>query len=321
MATAPELPAAQTLGQGITCIDTELLRPGLACCYLIEHGGEAALIESGTSRGVPRLLALLEKRGIARERLRYVIPTHVHLDHAGGAGALMRQLPQAQLVVHPRGARHLIDPSKLIAGATQVYGEDGLRALYGEILPVDESRVIVADDGFRLSLGGRELLFIDTPGHARHHFSIWDASSRGIFTGDSFGLSYRVFDGPQGPYLMPTTTPIQFEPEAWQRTLDRYLQLQPERMYLTHYGAVGNVPRLAAELRRGLDDYCQLALSLARAPERHARLRQALIDYSLQALRHRGSTLSEAEAIDWLAFDAELNAQGLEVWLDRVAIA
>lgn len=319
MSRSDTLPQAQDLGQGICCIDTEQQRAGLACCYLIEHGGEAALIETGTAPGVPRLLRLLEARGLAREQIRYVIPTHVHLDHAGGAGLLMRELPRAQLAVHPRGARHLIDPSKLIAGAVQVYGAQAVRAMYGEIAPVDESRVIVADEGLRLSLGGRELLFIDTPGHARHHVSIWDAASRGFFTGDSFGLSYRVFDGEQGPYLMPTTTPVQFEPEAWQQTLDRYLSFGPQRMYLTHYGVVEDVPRLTAELRRGLDDYQQLALALAHAPERHAALRRALLDYSLQDLRRKRSPVSEAVALDWLGFDAELNAQGLEVWLDRVA--
>jgi glyoxylase-like metal-dependent hydrolase (beta-lactamase superfamily II) len=316
--TRPHLPAAQALGHGITCIDTEQQRPGVACCYLLQYGDEAALIECGTSPGVPGLLARLVQLGIEREQLRYVIPTHVHLDHAGGAGLLMRELPNAQLVVHSRGARHLIDPTKLIAGATAVYGADAVRDMYGEILPVDESRVIVADDGFKLSIAGRELLFIDTPGHARHHFSVWDETSRGFFTGDTFGLSYRVFDGPHGPWLMPTTTPVQFEPDAWQQTLGRYLQHEPQRMYLTHYGAVDDVPRLARDLRRGLIDYQHLAMSIeARGADRHEAIKRALFDWSLQELQQREVAVTEAVARDWLQFDLELNAQGLGVWLDR----
>lgn len=310
---------AEDLGHGIRCIDTLQDRPGLACCYLIEHQGEAALIECGTAPGVPGLLATLESLGLRREQVRYLIPTHVHLDHAGGAGLLMRELPQARLVVHPRGARHLIDPSKLIAGATAVYGADVVRAMYGEILPIESSRVIEADDGARVALGDRELLFVDTPGHARHHFSVWDAQSRGFFTGDTFGLSYRVFDGPNGAYLLPTTTPVQFEPEAWEQTLDRYLSFAPQRMYLTHYGCVENVPQLASELRQGLRDYQALARKAPAGNARHQALTAALLAHSLDALRQKRSPAAEAFARDWLALDMDLNAQGLEVWLDKAS--
>ncbi|WP_428309828.1 MBL fold metallo-hydrolase [Hydrocarboniphaga sp.] len=316
------LPAAQSLGHGITCIDTEQMRAGLACCYLLQQGDEAALIECGTSPGVPGLLARLDQMGVKREQVRYVIPTHVHLDHAGGAGLLMRELPNAQLVVHPRGARHLIDPSKLIAGATAVYGAAAVKQMYGEILPIAESRVIVADDGHKLDLGGRELLFVDSPGHARHHFSVWDPASRGFFTGDTFGLSYRVFDGPRGPWLMPTTTPVQFEPEAWEQTLDRYLSHEPRQMYLTHYGAVQDVPKLAGELRAGLADYQRIALDAAAlGAQRHAAIKQALYDWSLQQLRLREVDIAEPLARDWLEFDLELNAQGLVVWLDKQSVS
>ena len=307
------------LGDGIRCIDTLQDRPKLACCYLLEHQGIAALIECGTSPGVPGLLATIESLGLRREQIRYLIPTHVHLDHAGGAGLLMRELPQAKLAVHPRGARHLIDPSKLIAGATAVYGAGVVRKMYGEILPIEATRVIEAADGARVALGDRELLFIDTPGHARHHFSVWDAQSRGFFTGDTFGLSYRAFDGPQGAYLMPTTTPVQFEPEAWQQTIDRYLSFDPQRMYLTHYGCVDNVAQLADELRQGLRDYQNLARSIPNGEARHPALVAALLDYSLNALREKHSPATEAFAREWLAMDMDLNAQGLEVWLDKAA--
>ena len=133
---ATALPPAHDLGWGITCIDTLQERPGLACCYLLGRDGEYAFVEAGTAHGVPRLLALLAERGIAREQVRYVIPTHVHLDHAGGAGVLMRELPAAKLVAHPRGARHLIDPSKLIAGAEAVYGKAAVAQMYGEIAAI-----------------------------------------------------------------------------------------------------------------------------------------------------------------------------------------
>lgn len=289
----------------------------MACCYLIERGEDVAFIEAGTSPGVPRLLALLKVRGIAPERLRYVIVTHVHLDHAGGAGALMAALPGATLVVHARGARHLIDPAKLIAGATAVYGAAAVAAMYGEILAVPESRVVSPADGAALPFGDGELVFVDSPGHARHHFSIWDAISQGFFTGDTFGLSYRDFDDAQGPWIMPTTTPVQFEPDAWHATLDRYLSFQPQRMYLTHYSVVENVPLLAAQLRAGIDRYVALGQSLAKADDRHRKLKTAMADDALQELRARNNPLPEAHVRALLEMDLELNAQGMAVWLDR----
>ena len=313
------LPPAQDLGYGIVCIDTLQERPGLAGCYLVGRDGEYAFIEAGTAHGVPRLLALLEARGIAREQVRYVIPTHVHLDHAGGAGVLMRELPAAKLVAHPRGARHLIDPSKLIAGAEAVYGKAAVAQMYGEIAAIPEERVIVAGDDHVLPLGKSQLRFIDTPGHARHHFSVWDETSRGFFTGDTFGLSYRDFDGPGGPYLFPTTTPVQFEPEAWFGTLDRYLSFKPERMFLTHFSVVENVQKLATDLREGLHRYVALATPLRNAPQRHEALLEALNQDALAALKKLGSTMPEARVRELLAFDTELNAQGLEVWLDKPA--
>lgn len=309
------------LDDGIVCIDTEQHRPRMAACYLIGSDGHYAFVESGTSLSVPGLLDTLDELGIARDAVDYVMPTHVHLDHAGGAGALLRELPRARLVIHPRGARHMVDPSQLIAGATAVYGPGAMRATYGEIVPVPEARVVVADVApdrdFELMLGGRRLQFIDAPGHARHHCAIWDEASRGWFTGDVFGLSYREFDDAEGNYLIPTTSPVQFDPEAWNATLDRLLEKSPAHVYLTHYGRVDTVQALARGLREGLAAYQRIARAHAPAPDRHARLYADLMDYHLEQLRRRGNPLPEARARELLDIDIEVNAQGLEVWLDR----
>lgn len=313
----------EILNDDIVCIDTAQQRPHMAACYLIGSDGHYAFVESGTSLSVPLLLETLAELGVSRGAVDYVMPTHVHLDHAGGAGALMRALPNARLVIHPRGARHMIDPSALIAGATAVYGEDAMRATYGEILPVPESRVIVADVGadrdFELQLGKRRLLFIDAPGHAKHHYAIWDAASRGWFTGDVFGLSYREFDHAGRVYLMPTTSPVQFDPDAWQTTLARILAPHPEHIYLTHYSRVDAVAELADDLRAGLAAYQRIARANADAQDRHARLYADLMAFHLGQLRERGNPLAEARARELLDMDVEINAQGLEVWLDRAA--
>jgi glyoxylase-like metal-dependent hydrolase (beta-lactamase superfamily II) len=311
----------QALNDGIVCIDTEQHRPQMAACYLIGGDGHYAFVEAGTSLSVPGLLQTLEALGVERGMVDYVMPTHVHLDHAGGAGALLRELPNARLVIHPHGARHMSDPSQLIAGATAVYGPGAMRATYGEILPVPEARVVVADVApdrdFELMLGARRLQFIDAPGHARHHYAIWDEASGGWFTGDVFGLVYREFDTPDGNYLIPTTSPVQFDPEAWNATLDRLLERSPAHVYLTHYGRVDAVAALAKDLREGLVVYQRIARTNADTPNRHARIRSDLLHHHLDQLRERRHPLPAARARALLELDVEINAQGLEVWLDR----
>ncbi|HBN54507.1 MAG TPA: MBL fold metallo-hydrolase, partial [Stenotrophomonas sp.] len=161
----------------IHVIDTAFQRDHFDAAYLLASGGRGAFIDCGTSHALPRLLAAVESAGLGVDAIDWLILTHVHLDHAGGAGALMQRLPNARLLVHPRGAPHMTDPARLVAGATAVYGEEEMARSYGDIVPVAAERVVVAGDGHRLSLGGRELLCIDTPGHARHHLCVWDAAS------------------------------------------------------------------------------------------------------------------------------------------------
>lgn len=303
-------PHLTALPHGITCIDTGLFRPRMAASYLLQHGGKAAVIETGVTRTVPRILNALANREVAPEDVLYVIPTHVHLDHAGGAGALMQRLPNARLVVHPRGARHMVDPSKLWAGSVDVYGEETLERTYGRPVPVDAARVIEAGDGHEVELAGRVLTFLDTPGHARHHFSVWDSASGGFFSGDTFGISYRETDSALGPFMMPTTTPVQFDPVAWHASIERYLSYRPARMYLTHFGCVENVPALAGALHRALDDY----VALAGAVGGTAKLEAALLDYTLRQLLQHRCPLPEPTLRGLLAPDMRLNAQGLEIW-------
>ena len=312
-------PHLTTLPAGITCIDTGLFRPRLAAAYLLQHHGKAAIIETGVTNTVPRVMNALSNRGVAPEDVLFVIPTHVHLDHAGGAGALMQKFPNARLIVHPRGARHMIDPSRLWAGSVDVYGEDMLERAYGRPVPVEETRLTIADDGFELDVAGRMLKFIDTPGHARHHFSIYDEMSRGFFSGDTFGMSYRETDSALGAFMLPTTTPVQFDPEAWHHSLDRYLTFKPERMYLTHFSMVEGIPVLAAALHRALDDYVAMARRFAQDEKRDQKLRAALLQYTLDGLRAHQCPLPEPTLRGLLDMDMNLNTQGLGIWLDSLS--
>ncbi len=304
------------LPEQISCIDTLYQRPGLAACYLIDSAGEAAIIDTGTAHTAPLLMQLLAAKGIQPAQVRYIIPTHVHLDHAGGAGQLIQLLPEAELVIHPFGARHMIDPAKLIAGATSVYGEARFNALYGSLLPVPSERVVEAPDGLTLDLGKRKLHCLDTPGHARHHICIHDNQSNGFFSGDTFGLSYREFDTQNGPFVLPTSTPVQFDPDAWHTTLKRLADFQPARIYLTHFGMVEYTRKLAADLYQAIDDFVSIA-ELADAADRTAQIRQDLFDWSVKKLAGHGCRQSPAQIEALLGMDLDLNAQGLEIWLDR----
>lgn len=311
------LPFVQTLGADIRAIDTGFHRPEFDAAYLMVEHGRAAFVDSGTNDSVPRLLAALESAGVDRGAVDYVIATHVHLDHAGGVGLLMQQLPNARLVVHPIGAPHLIEPSRLMNGARAVYGDEEVARTYGEVQGVPAERVLRTSDGMTLELAGRPLQFLDTPGHARHHHCIWDARSRGFFTGDTFGLSYREFDTEQGAWIMPTTTPVQFEPDALRHSIERMLAYEPACMYLTHYGRVTGVPRLANILLAQLDDMVALALALPDDADRHEALMAGFLEIHLKSLRAQGSTLDPQHVADLLALDNQLNAQGIAVWLNR----
>lgn len=300
---------------GIHTVDTGFHRPNFDAAYLMVEDGRAAFIDTGTTHSVPRLLAALSAAGLAPEDADWVIVTHVHLDHAGGAGALMQALPKARLLVHPRGERHMVDPSALIAGASEVYGADEVARAYGTIAPIPKERVVTSHDGMTVQLAGRTLTLLDTPGHAKHHHCIWDERSKSFFTGDTFGLSYREFDTARGPWLLPTTTPVHFDPPVLKASVQRLLSYQPESMFLTHYGRVQDVAALGATLLEQIDELVQLALPLRDAPDRHAQLKHALSATYLKRVHAHGCTLADDEVLHLLANDIELNAQGIAVWL------
>ena len=314
----------EDLGGGVYAVDTGFHRPRFDAAYLLVQEGHAAFVDTGTNYSVPRLLQALAALGIERAAVDLVIPTHVHLDHAGGVGLLMSELPQATAWVHERGARHMIDPTALYMGATAVYGAEEMERSYGRLVPVPAERVQATQDGMTLDWHGRHLRFIDTPGHARHHHCIWDSATRGWFTGDTFGLSYRVFDTAAGAWVMPTTTPVQFEPEALKHSIGRLIEADPRCMYLTHYSRVDEPRTHARRLLRLIDEMVAIGHEHAArpAPQRHEAYKRALRDCLLQDLRRHGvaeSLIGDGTADDWLALDVELNAQGLAIWIDKQA--
>ena len=315
----PAVSGITDYADGISAIDTGYWRPRLDASHLIVHQGRAAFVDTGTSHSVPLLLAALAVKGLAPEVVDWVFLTHIHLDHAGGAGALMERLPNARAVVHPRGAAHLADPARLIAGTKQVYGEARYAQLYGEVCPIPAGRIVATEDGTRLALAGRDFEFLHTPGHALHHYVILDRTAQAVFSGDTFGISYREFDVAGRAFVMPTTTPPHFDPDQLHASIDRILALRPQQVFVTHYSRVGEVERLGAELHRGVSAFVELTRRHAGAPDRAAAIREAVFDWLSVALDDHGYTGDLAARHALLDPDVELDVQGLLVWLDRRA--
>lgn len=307
-----------TVPQHIHTIDTGFVRPQFDAAYLIVEQGRGAFIDCGTNYSQSRLLAAVDEAGITLDHIDFLILTHVHLDHAGGAGELIAKLPYAKLVVHPRGARHMIDPTRLWAGASAVYGETVMEETYGPLRPVPAERVIESPDGYVVDLAGRHLHCIETPGHAKHHQALYDERAKVCFTGDTFGLSYRELDTDKGPFVIPTTSPVQFDPVALHASIDRLLALQPDAMYLTHYARVEDVQRMGSDLHVQIDSMVELAHEANHETDRHAWLLRALSNlYTRRAEEHGFLKGGHWLQQNVLGTDIELNAQGLEVWLDH----
>jgi glyoxylase-like metal-dependent hydrolase (beta-lactamase superfamily II) len=317
MTPSTSAPIAQPQGNGVYLIDTLYLRPGLAASHLVVDDGHAAFVDTGAAPAAPRLLAALDELGIAREQVDYLFLTHVHLDHAGGAGQLIRALPNAKAVLHPRGAPHLIDPAKLIAGSIAVYGAELYRQLYGELIPIPAERVLVVEDRQRLGLGHRTFEFIDAPGHARHHHCPIDLDHREVYSGDNFGICYRDLDTARGPFMLPTTTPVQFDPDALHATIDRIMSYQPQRIVQTHFGPVTDLERLARDLHAAIVELVRIARQHAAAPDRAARIRDDMFRYFDARLDQHGYSGDLAQRHALLDADVQLNTDGLVVWLDR----
>lgn len=321
----PSSASITRLNDGITAIDTEYARPMQDASHLINASGKAAFVDTGANSSVPLLLDALEQQGLGAVDVETVFLTHVHLDHAGGAGLLMQQLPNARCVIHPRGARHMIDPTKLIAGTEAVYGKERAQEIYGEILPIEEDRIDVAGDGEWFELNGRRLQTIFTEGHAKHHYVLNDPTSRGVFTGDSFGVSYRETDTAKGAIIFPTTTPIDFDPEEAHKSIDRIMACKPNYVYVTHYSRVDDLERLAADMHRGIDDYVAIALDVEQSSEpsddnasgRQQMLEERMFEYMCERLRTHGFPGERDTIRSIMQIDVNLNAQGLNVWLSR----
>jgi len=294
-------------------VDCNYVEPEFACSYLLvrEEAGvkRGFFVECNTNYAIPYLIKAVEKEGLAPDQVDGLIITHVHLDHAGGTGLFLKEFPIAKVYAHPRAAKHVIDPSKLVASATQVYGEAFMQKMYGTILPADPSRVVVLEDGATIRWQGMKFETKHTRGHANHHLCVIAEDT--VFTGDSFGVSYPEVRNKRGLVILVSTSPTDFDGAAALASIDWIVSLK-KRVALTHFGfiEVSEVP-VAAEMLR--DQIVFSMEMLKRIQKDHLNEKQVtdqIQSWTIDYFSKRNIML-DAEDLMTLQLDMKVNAQGL----------
>jgi glyoxylase-like metal-dependent hydrolase (beta-lactamase superfamily II) len=307
------------LGRQIHQIDVrEQGRTERTSSYIID-AENVAIIETGASPGTVYLLDALKSLGIAVQRVKYIIVTHIHLDHSGGAGQLARELPESRIIVHPRGARHLIDPSRLVAGARQLYGER-FDEYFGEVLPVPAERIHTPEDGETLELEeGRTLTIYHTPGHARHHLVVNDPAGKGLFSGDAVGSCYPALSRLiERDYILPLTPPSEFDPPTFVETLDRLSKLDVENIYFTHFGRAAGAQSIFPRVRELVVTFAEIGRSIFNSGGGTREIEAILWDLVLGELSQYGEIDRNHPFLKYLESDMELNAAGIVHYFQKM---
>ncbi|HET7462688.1 MAG TPA: MBL fold metallo-hydrolase [Longimicrobium sp.] len=285
--------------------------PGQVAAYLYDGGGELAVVETGPASTLSAVLDAIGAIGREPAEVTHILVTHVHLDHAGGAGALLRHTPRARVHVHPRGAAHLADPSRLVASATQLYG-GMMNTLWGAMVPVPEDRLVILNDGDEVRVAGRRLRAVDTPGHAYHHHAYHDPEAGLVFTGDVGGIRIERL-----PYVSAPTPPPDIDLRAWRRSIDRLRDLDPSLLLLTHFGGVADPAWHLDDLSGRLDAWARWIAEQAAAGTDAPTLATALAERAGADIVAATGSADAARAYE-LAVPYPMMAAGLERWWKKL---
>jgi len=277
---------------------------------------ELTLVDTGPSPSVKYVKQGLEALGFSLDQVKYIIVTHIHLDHSGGAGLLIQECPNATVIVHPRGARHLAEPGRLVAGARGVYGER-FTELFDPIIAVPKERLLVKDEGATLKIGPTcTLKFLDTPGHAKHHFSIYDPVSKGMFTGDTVGIRYEQLIRDGVDLFLPSTSPNQFDPVAMRLSINRMLGMNLDCIYFGHFGMTTNPNKALRQVSEWLDIFMEEVEAVVAEQKGHEVLAQRLSDRVRGYLRGM-EVPDEHEVYGLIELDMQVSAMGMLDYFSR----
>ncbi len=280
---------------------------------------EALFIDNNTNSAIPILLNSMKESNIKNEDIRYLIITHIHLDHAGATSSLIKLFPNATVLAHPKAAPHLISPRRIIEGASAVYGKDNFQKLYGEITEIPESRIRIMQDGETIKFGDRDLKFIFTRGHANHHFVIHDSETNAIFTGDSFGISYPNMKESGSPFLIPSTTPTDFDALEAKISVQKILDTKADYAYLTHFDKWTNMQDGAEQLIEGIEKMEMIIQQLLSNDfdfeQQKAFTEKKISDYYHQKLNSKNIP---NQVLDFLKEDIMINAMGINFTSNRL---
>ena len=303
----------------IKTIDCQYLKNEFASAYLMIEKDEALFIDNNTNSAIPILLNSMKESNIKNEDIRYLIITHIHLDHAGATSSLIKLFPNATVLAHPKAAPHLISPRRIIEGASAVYGKDNFQKLYGEITEIPESRIRIMQDGETIKFGDRDLKFIFTRGHANHHFVIHDSETNAIFTGDSFGISYPNMKESGSPFLIPSTTPTDFDALEAKISVQKILDTKADYAYLTHFDKWTNMQDGAEQLIEGIEKMEMIIQQLLSNDfdfeQQKAFTEKKISDYYHQKLNSKNIP---NQVLDFLKEDIMINAMGINFTSNRL---
>lgn len=311
--------SVQKIAPNFFCIDThDLNRKERTSAYLLIDE-KIALIETSASPSEPYIIEGLNELQITLDDIDYVIVTHIHLDHAGGAGLFLQSCPKAKLVVHPRGAGHMVDPTRLIASAKAVYGEEFQR-LFDPIVPVAPERIMEARHGDILSLGNHQLTFYHTEGHAKHHVSMHYSATNGMFVGDTTGVCYPELADEAIDLIIPSTSPNQYDPDTMEQSIQLYEKLNVQELYFGHYGAYQNPTEAYRQVRYWTPLFLVEGEKALASPGTLAQ-QAKLLDTRLQALLHqylqRNGIAESHPVYQTLPFDTAVSAMGILDYLQK----
>ncbi|MGI6442433.1 MAG: MBL fold metallo-hydrolase [Synergistaceae bacterium] len=296
---------------GIFAVDSHYLRKGNAAVYILRDSNSAALVETANNASLPYILDAMNELSVRKEDVEYIFITHVHLDHAGGAGSYIKEFPNARIVIHPLGAPHLIDPQRIVAAASEVYGADWVKSLYGEIIPVDRNRIIAAEDGQTINMKSRNIICLATPGHARHHMAFFDEKHSAMFTGDALGSSWPEMNAINGRWIIPSTAPMQFDPGDMHSSIDKIARFKPQKVYLTHFGLLENLSEAAEELHRDIDKY---VFETEKLNGNEEKIREYLLNLYTKTASLYGIKNPREYVLNECKILLQLNPMGLEAW-------